>query len=91
MSYARSFTNEINFTIPDGYTVEGLENLNKEVKNNTGGFISTAKVEGNILKITTKKYYSGSYFAAAEWSKMVEFLGAAVDFTNAKVLLKKKA
>lgn len=90
MSYARSFVNEIYFTIPDGYTVEGLENLNKEVKNSTGGFISTATVEGNVLKITSKKYYSGNYFEAAEWPKMVEFLNAAVDFTNAKVLLKKK-
>lgn len=90
MSNARSYSNEINFTIPDGYTVEGLENLNKEVKNNTGGFISTAKVEGNILKITAKKYYAGNYFPASEWPKMVEFLNAAVDFTNAKILLKKK-
>lgn len=39
MKYARSFLNEINFTIPDGYS-DGLEALNKEVKNNTGGFIS---------------------------------------------------
>lgn len=54
MKYARSFLNEINFTIPDGYSVDGLEALNKEVKNNTGGFISTAKIEGNILKITSK-------------------------------------
>jgi hypothetical protein len=90
MKYARSFLNEINFTIPDGYSVDGLEALNKEVKNNTGGFISTAKIEGNILKITSKKYYSGNYFPASDWPKMVEFLNAAVDFTKAKVLLKKK-
>ena len=90
MSNARTFVNEINFTIPEGYSVEGLENLNKDVKNSTGGFISTAKVEGNVLKITSKKYYTGNYFPAAEWPKMVEFLNAAVDFTNVKVLLKKK-
>ncbi|HRH67114.1 MAG TPA: hypothetical protein PLU53_12505, partial [Bacteroidia bacterium] len=90
MNYARSFLNEINFTIPEGYTAEGLESLNKSVTNSTGGFVSTAKVEGNILKITTKKYYSGNYFPATDWPKMVEFLNAAVDFTKGKVLLKKK-
>jgi hypothetical protein len=89
MSNARSFINEISFTIPEGYTVEGLEALNKDVHNETGGFISTAKVEGNVLKITSKKYYSGNYFPAKDWDKMVAFMNAAVDFTNAKVLLKK--
>ncbi|HNP49690.1 MAG TPA: DUF3857 domain-containing protein, partial [Bacteroidia bacterium] len=49
MNYARSFINEINFTIPDGYTVEGIEALNKEVKNSTGGFISKARIEGKTL------------------------------------------
>jgi hypothetical protein len=90
MNYARSFVNEINFTIPDGYSVEGLENLNKEVKNNTGGFIASAKVDGNTLKITTKKYYNSNYFPKSDWPKMIDFLNAAVDFTKAKVLLKKK-
>ncbi len=90
MNNARKFVNVINFTIPEGYTVEGLENLNKEVKNSTGGFKCTAVVEGNTLKITTEKYYSGNYFEAKDWPKMVEFLDAAVAFTNAKVLLKKK-
>ncbi|MCW3085060.1 MAG: hypothetical protein JWP12_2426 [Bacteroidetes bacterium] len=90
MNNARKFVNVINFTIPEGFTVEGLENFNKEVKNSTGGFKCTAVVEGNILKITTEKYYSGNYFEAKDWSKMVEFLDAAVAFTNAKILLKKK-
>jgi hypothetical protein len=89
MNYARSYNNEINFTIPEGYAIEGIENLNKDVHNETGGFISTAKVEGNILKITTTKYYSANYFPAKDWSKMLAFLDAAVEFSNAKVLLKK--
>lgn len=89
MNYARSFINEINFTIPDGYVVEGIENLNKKVENSTGGFESTATVEGNVLHIVTKKTYSGNFFPSWDWPKMIEFLNAAVEFTNTKVLLKK--
>jgi hypothetical protein len=89
MNYARSYVNEISFKIPEGYTIEGIENLNKDVQNETGGFVSTAKVEGDMLKITSKKFYSANYFPAKDWEKMLLFLDAAVEFSNAKVLLKK--
>jgi hypothetical protein len=90
MSYARTYVNKISFKIPEGYTIEGIENLNKDVQNETGGFVSTAKVEGDMLRITSKKYYSANYFPAKDWEKMMLFLDAAVEFSNAKVLLKKK-
>lgn len=89
MNYARSFVNEINFTIPEGYTVEGIENLNKKVENSTGGFESSATLEGNVLHIKAKKYYAANFFPSWDWPKMIEFLNAAVDFTNTKVLIKK--
>lgn len=89
MPYARSFENNITVAIPEGYTVDGLDKLNKSVKNATGGFISTASVEGNQLKITTNKYYNNNFEKAANWPLMIEFLEAAFQFTQEKVLLKK--
>lgn len=89
MGYPRSFENEIVFTIPEGYSVSGLDKLNKKVENETGGFTSTAEVQGNQLVIKTLKYYKNYYEPNANWNKMIQFLDAAYQFTQEKVLLKK--
>ncbi|WP_026704056.1 DUF3857 domain-containing protein [Flavobacterium soli] len=89
MSYPRSFDNEIVFEIPAGYTVTGLEKLNKKVENETGMFSSTATVKGNLLTIKTFKEYKNYYEPNANWGKMVAFLEAAYQFTQEKILLKK--
>lgn len=90
MPNARSYFNNINCTIPEGYSVEGLDKLTFNIKNETGGFISSASMEGNILKIKTEKWYANNYEKAENWPKMLEFLEAAYEFTGAKVLLKKQ-
>src|SRR5690606_29317469 len=89
MPYARSFSNRILFTIPDGYVVEGVDKLNMKVENETGGFTSSASVSGKTLTILTKKYYTRNAYTAEEWSKLVPFLNAATTFFSSKVLLKK--
>ena len=90
MPYARSFNHNIVLKIPEGYTIEGAEKLNKTVKNECGGFESTAKVEGNNLLITYYKYYSNLVEPASNWSKVMAFVDAGFAFTKEKVLLKKK-
>ncbi len=89
MPYARSYQNTIKVTIPEGYTVEGLENLNKKVENETGGFVSSAKLDGQALTIETHKYYLNIFEKAQQWPAMVDFLEAAYKFTQEKILLKK--
>lgn len=89
MAYARSYNYEITFTVPDGYTVEGLENLNKKNENETGGFVSTASLTGNTLNIKTKKYYTKNSYPSAAWQQLVPFLTMANDFYTSKILLKK--
>ena len=90
MPYPRSFLNEISIEIPDGYSVEGLDKLNIDVQNTTGGFVTTAKMNGQQLILTTKKFYNHQFEKAAQWSDMVGFLEAAYDYTQTKVLLKKQ-
>jgi hypothetical protein len=87
--FPRSFDNEIVFDIPQGYTVAGIDKLNKSVENGTGGFVSSAKVEGNKLFIKTHKYYLNYYEPNKNWKDMVAFLDAAYQFTQEKILLKK--
>lgn len=91
MPFTRSYNNNIVFNIPDGYAVEGLEKLNKSVKNECGGFESSAKLEGNKLVITVKKYYSNILEPASNWSKITAFVDEGFAFTKEKILLKKKS
>ena len=90
MPFARSFNYNITIKIPEGYTVEGVEKLNKSVKNECGGFESTAKIEGGNLIITYYKYYSNIFDPVANWSKILAFVDAGFDFTKEKLLFKKK-
>ncbi|MBL7914509.1 MAG: DUF3857 domain-containing protein [Bacteroidia bacterium] len=89
MSNTRSFNYEIAVTIPEGYKVEGIDKLNKDVDNATGFFKSTAKVEGNQLIITASKAYKTIYEKKENWPEMVKFLDEAYKFTQVKVVLKK--
>ncbi len=89
MGFARTFNSEVMILIPDGYSVDGVDNLNMNVSNAYGGFISTARVEQNKLVINTSKYYTQNHCTAADWPHMVSFLNAAVKFSKSKILLKK--
>jgi len=85
----RAFFNEISITIPEGYIVQGMEKLMMDITNEAGSFTSKASMEGNILKITTSKIYLHNFEKKEDWGKIVQFLDAAYDFTQARILLKK--
>lgn len=89
MGFARTFNSEIVMLIPEGFSVEGIDNLNMDVSNTYGGFVSTARVEENKLMIKTSKYYTQNHCSATDWPHMVSFLNAAVMFSKSKILLKK--
>ncbi|MGY0392222.1 hypothetical protein ACW5R3_06690 [Bizionia sp. KMM 8389] len=90
MNYPRSYNYTIKLDIPEGYTVSGLDKLNKSVNNKTGAFISTTTLTDNQLVITTTKQYKNNYEANSDWPLMIAFLDEAFQFTNEKILLKKK-
>ena len=90
MPYPRSIEYHVELKIPEGYTAEGVDALNKKVVNETGFFTAEASVAGSTLKVIVKKHYLHASEPAANWGKLVEFLDASVEWTNAKVLLKKK-
>jgi hypothetical protein len=89
MSFARTVAYQITLHIPDGYKLEGMENLSKSVTNTAGSFVSTSKLEGNNLVVTVRKCYNHAYEPVANWTQMIAFLDAAADFNKQKVLLKK--
>ncbi|MEO5562482.1 MAG: hypothetical protein ABIR18_03585, partial [Chitinophagaceae bacterium] len=89
LPYARTYEYMINFIIPKGFTIQGVENLQKNVSNETGSFVSTASLENDKLVIKATKVYSHHYEPAANWDKMLQFLDAAYNFSQEKILIRK--
>ena len=88
--FPRTFSYAIEFSIPKGYSVSGIEKLNKTVENETGSFVSKAVIKENKLLLEASKQYYHSYEPVVNWSKMIDFLDAAYQLTQEKILLKKE-
>ena len=89
ISNAKTISNKITLQLPKGYTVDGLQDLNFDVDNESGAFVSSAKLEGDKLTISTRKIYKKNYDRKEMWANYVAFLEAAYKFTQVKVVLKK--
>jgi hypothetical protein len=87
--YPKSYTWNIAFTIPAGYTVAGLADLTMNIDNEAGSFVSSAKVEGGKLLLSVVKRYKQQTVSKDNWSKMLEFIDAAYNFSQKKILLRK--
>jgi hypothetical protein len=88
--HARTIENNISITIPVGYSVEGLENLNMTIDNESGSFISNAKLENDKVWISSKKIYKRNFDKKEAWPNYVAFLEPAYKFSQSKIVLKKK-
>lgn len=89
MPFPRTVSYDILVNIPQGYQLEGVENLNKSVNNDTGSFESSTKMEDGKLILTVKKVYKHQHEQSVNWAQMMMFMDAASDFNKQKVLLKK--
>lgn len=81
--------NEISVQIPENYTIEGIENLNKHINNMYGQFTSSAVIEGNQLIITTRKIYKRNYVPKQDWNSFLDMLDTTNDFCSQSVILLK--
>jgi hypothetical protein len=88
--YPRSFSWNITFKIPEGYTAEGLKELNKSVDNETGRFSIDAKEENGNVIINIAKAYKVKSVSKTKWSDMLAFLDAAYNSSFKYILLKPK-
>jgi hypothetical protein len=87
--YPRTLHWTINFTIPTGYEVKGIEGLSKTVQNAVASFVSTAKIANGILTIDATKKYKVRNLPASQWSQLLEMLDAAYDYSQSKIVLRK--
>jgi hypothetical protein len=88
--YPRAYRYRIVFEIPAGYQVQGIEKLNQKVENSTGGFVSSAKEENGRLIVETYKHYDKFILPKSDWQSVVAFINSTSNFTEQKILLKKK-
>ncbi|MDL2299721.1 DUF3857 domain-containing protein [Bacteroides sp. OttesenSCG-928-E20] len=78
---------EISIEIPAHYTVESVENLNKEIDNEYGTFTSSVTIEENKLKITTTKAYKKNFIPKDDWSILLNMIDATNDFYSQSIML----
>jgi hypothetical protein len=90
MPYPRSIESQISLQIPEGYTAEGITELNKKIENKAGHFIVEATTDEKTIKISIRKAYNHAYESIGNWDQLVVFIEAADEWTNSKILLKKK-
>lgn len=90
MPFARTIEYNIEFNIPEGYTAEGSDALNRNVENETGLFAVKAAATDSVVLLKIKKVYANNFEPAQNWNKLLQFIDASADFVNAKFLLKKK-
>ncbi|MBC7851328.1 MAG: DUF3857 domain-containing protein [Chitinophagaceae bacterium] len=90
VGYARTLTWAIMFKIPDGYTVDGIAELNSVVENEAGKFSCEAKEENGQVLMKISKVYKQANISKSKWTDMLTFVDAAYNNSFRYLLLKPK-
>lgn len=93
-AYARTYHREIEFTIPEGYEVSGLEKsrINEEMKYEgevSAAFYSDYTVDGNKVTISIEEFYELPVYPKEVFQDFKRVINAAADFNKVSLLLKK--
>lgn len=88
VSYARALGWIINFKIPEGYTLEGLNELATSIDNEIGTYKCNATQANGTATIEIKKIYKKATFTKNKWNEMLAFVDAAFNTSFKNVLLK---
>lgn len=89
--YPRSLSWTINFKIPAGYTVSGLNDLNTKIQHECGLFSITANEQNGKLVIKVEKTYNTKQVLKAKWNEMLAFIDAAYNSQFKFILLTPKS
>jgi hypothetical protein len=90
VNYARTILWTINFKIPDGYTADGLKELNLNIDNETGTFTCMAEEANGSIVLKIKKVYKKANYSKDKWPLMLQFIDAAYNTSYKYILLKPK-
>ncbi|MBL0356000.1 MAG: DUF3857 domain-containing protein [Chitinophagaceae bacterium] len=95
IQYPHALDREITFIIPDGYEIKNLNDLNMNVVDNyrdqqTMGFISSYKLNGNQLKISLHEFYKITDYPLTMFEEFRKVINASADFNKVVLILVKK-
>ncbi|RYY86863.1 MAG: DUF3857 domain-containing protein [Chitinophagaceae bacterium] len=95
LGYPHSFKRVIDIKIPAGYTVQNLKDLALNQSHSEGGqvqfnFVSTYKLEGNMLHIEVEENYNGYFYPKNIFEVFKKVINAAADFNKVVLVLDKQ-
>jgi hypothetical protein len=95
VSFPHALVRTIELTIPDGYEIKNLKDLNfneiyKEGDKLTMGFVCSYEQNGNILKITIREDYVNYFYSIKQYPQFKKVINAAADFNKVVLVLDKK-
>ena len=70
---ARTISNNITLQLPKGYIADGLQDLNFNIDNESGSFVSSAHIEGEKVLVSTKKVYKKNSIKRSPGGIMLHF------------------
>ncbi|MBL4594876.1 MAG: DUF3857 domain-containing protein [Flavobacteriales bacterium] len=93
--FTRSYHRIITFTIPDGYQINNLDDINIENDSKKDGeilfiFISSYKVEGNKVTVTADEYYTIIEISPELYEDYRTVINSAADFNKVTLILEPK-
>jgi len=96
MQFANKQIRTIEFTIPDGYEIKNLKDLNinqtyKENNEQLMGFVSTYEQKGNILKIFIDEEYNRYFYPTEKYEVFKKIINSSADFNKVVLVLDKKS
>lgn len=89
--FNRNYDRNIQFKIPEGYSVRNLDDLNVDIFHQENGekimaFVSTYEVSDDLVTVSVKEYYKQLDFPLEDFDQFRKIINAAADF-NKKVLI----
>jgi len=85
----------IKITIPAGYSVKNLNDLNMDISFKkdgvvTMGFVSKYTLNGNVLDVIINETYHGVNYPLEQFEDFKKVINAAADFNKVVLVLEKK-
>ena len=90
MATTKMSENTIELTLPTGYTIEDMGDLNLKIDNDLMSFEVVSTLVGDKLTVKTAKKYKKITAPKEEFQKVVEVFTKVYDFSQKKVVLKKQ-
>jgi hypothetical protein len=90
ISFTKTLVNEVELTLPEGYTVEDLKELNLSVDNDLMLYKVESTLKDGKLTVKTTKIYKKITAPKTDWQKIIDVFQAAYNFSQKKIILKKK-